>query len=186
MRQIPSVAASLFLIAAASFTASAQDNGALQPGARIKLITPRLDATHQMVKVLAVTADSLQFRSEAYPVSRTIALSEVSAIEVRSSGGRPFGRYMLIGTGVGGALGAGWAYAAHTESKCTSFCIFETSAAEDATLGAMFGGALGLVVGTAMASLQSGGRWTRIPLNGTVAFRPARGGRFALTISRPL
>ena len=61
------------------------------------------------------TPDSLTFRSEAYPVTRTLAMSDLSAIEIQTSSGHPFGRYALIGAAVGGTAGAILGYASHKD-----------------------------------------------------------------------
>jgi len=186
MRQIVLfVAAASCLLVSDSASLAAQATTALAPGARLRLITPRLEASQQMVRIISATSDSVEFRSEGYPVTRTIALSDVSAIEVRSDGQRPFLRNMVIGGGLGAALGA--TIAAATYEECRASCWFyPTSRGRDAAGGAILGGAAGLVAGLAVAALQKGERWTRIPLNANVSLRPTAGGRFALTLTRSL
>ena len=185
MRQIlVSIAAASCLLVADAASLAAQATTAFAPGARLRLITPRLEASQQMVRIISATSDSVEFRSEGYPAIRTIALSDVSAVEVRSDGQRPFLRNMLIGAGIGAALGAIISAAAYKE--CGSCGYFKTSRDQETAGGAIVGGAGGLVAGLAVAVLQKGERWTRIPLNANVAFRPTPGGRFALTVTRSL
>lgn len=183
-RTFLSIAAASCLLAADSASLAAQATTALAPGARVRLITPRLEASQQMVRIISATSDSVEFRSEGYPVTRTIALSDVSAIEVRSDGQRPFLRNMLIGAGVGAALGGIIASTAYKE--CPNCGYFRTSRSQEAAGGAILAGAAGLVAGLAVAALQKGERWTRIPLNANVALRPTAGGRFALALTRSL
>jgi len=185
MRQtILCIAAASCLLAADSASLAAQATTAIAPGARVRLITPLLETSRQMVRIISATSDSVEFQSEGYPVTRRIALSDVSAVEVRSDGQRPFVRDMLIGAGLGAALGGIISSAAYKE--CGSCGYFKTSRGQETAAGAVLGGAAGLVAGLAVAALQKGERWTRIPLNANVAFRPTAGGRFALTVTRSL
>jgi hypothetical protein len=185
MRQtILCIAAASCLLAADSASLAAQATTAIAPGARVRLITPLLETSRQMVRIISATSDSVEFQSEGYPITRRIALSDVSAVEVRSDGQRPFVRDMLIGAGLGAALGGIISSAAYKE--CGSCGYFKTSRGQETAAGAVVGGAAGLVAGLAVAALQKGERWTRIPLNANVAFRPTAGGRFALTVTRSL
>ena len=63
----------------------AQAPTALTPGARVRLITPRLESSQQIVRVITATRDSVEFRSDDYPVTRSLAISDLSAIEVAST-----------------------------------------------------------------------------------------------------
>jgi len=179
-----SVAAASCLLAADASSLDAQATTALAPGARVRLITPRLETSQQLVRIISATSDSIEFQSEGYPATRRIALSDVSAVEVRSDGQRPFLRNMLIGAGLGAALGGIISAAAYKE--CSSCGYFKTSRDQETAAGAVVGGAAGLVAGLAVAALQKGERWIRIPLNANVAFRPTAGGRLALTVTRSL
>lgn len=174
------VAGSL-LVSNTSF-AAAQSSTVLAPGARLRLITPRLEASQQTVTVISASADSVQFMSDGYQITRTIPISEISAVEVRTFGERPFLRNMFIGGAIGGVLGAALAYAAYEE--CEDCWLFVTSRDRDTAGGALLGGLTGVVGGLAVAAFQRGERWTRIPLNATVALSPTPDGRFALTFKR--
>ena len=183
MRQIAlCIAAATSLLAGTSETARSQDQTVLRSGARVRLITPRLDASHQTVTVISASADSVEFRSGVYPVTRTLALSEISAVEVRTYGERPFLRNMMIGGALGAAVGAIAAAAAYKE--CEDCWFYEPSRGKDATGGALAGGLVGVIGGIAIAAFQRGERWTRIPLNANVALLPTTNGRFAFTITR--
>ena len=183
MRQLLSlVAAASCLLAADAMPTPAQTITGLAPGARVRLITPRLEASQQTVTVIYSTSDSVHFRSEAYPVTRSIPLSEITAVEVRSFGERPFLRNMFIGGALGGALGAALAFAAYEE--CEHCWFYPQSRGRDTAGGALSGGLVGVVVGVGVAALQRGERWTRIPLNANVAILPSLNGRFYLNVAR--
>lgn len=181
-RILVSIAAVTSLVAAGGNALAAQPTTALAPGARLRLITPRLEASQQLVQIISATRDSVSFRSEAYPVTRTIALSEVAAIEVRSEGQRPFLRNMVVGAGLGAVLGGVIASASYEE--CTDCWFWDTSRGEEALAGAILGAGAGVLLGIGVAAVMPGERWTRIPLNANVALRPTRGGRFAVTLAR--
>lgn len=183
MRQIAlRIAAATTLMAATTTLLGAQSRTALEPGARLRLITPRLDASQQTVTVVSATSDSVAFRSEAYPVTRTLSLSDISAIEVRSYGERPFLRNMMIGGAIGAGLGAVVAATAYKE--CDDCWFYKPSRGKDATGGAILGGLAGVIGGLAVAAVQRGERWTRIPLNANVTLLPTPNGRFAFTLTR--
>ena len=183
MRQIAlCIAAAASIVSATATPLGAQSSTVLEPGARLRLITPRLDASQQTVTVISASSDSVKFRSESYPVTRTIPLSDISAVEVRTFGQRPFLRNMLVGGAVGGTLGAILGYTSY--EKCEDCWIYVTSRSRDAAGGALLGGLAGVVGGLAVAAFQRGERWTRIPLNANVALVPTRYGRFAFILTR--
>ncbi|MBA3465868.1 MAG: hypothetical protein H0T21_00510 [Gemmatimonadaceae bacterium] len=162
----------------------AQASTALTPGARVRLITPRLESSQQIVRVITATRDSVEFRSDGYPVTRSLAISDLSAIEVASTSRRPFLRNMLVGGGVGALVGGVVGYATYEDSNCEIFCIFDTTRGQEAALSGSLLGTIGVVVGAGIAAFQDRERWTRIPLDATVAVHPAKGGRVAFTIAR--
>ncbi|HXG72766.1 MAG TPA: hypothetical protein VNJ04_19385 [Gemmatimonadaceae bacterium] len=163
---------------------SAQASTVLVPGARVKLITPSLEGSQQIVRVINASRDSVEFRSEAYPVTRTVAISDVTAIEVPHAGRRPFIRNMLVGAGVGAVAGGVIGYTTYKKPDCEIFCLFYTTRSGEATAAAIALGTIGLVVGAGFAAFQDGERWTRLPVNTSVSLHPAKGGRIALTIAR--
>lgn len=175
-----SIIAAFCSLSVALVPAGAQVVPALSPGARVRLVTPRLDESHQLVRILSSTPDSLTFRSEASPVTRTLAMSDLSAIEVQTSRGHPFGRYALIGAAVGGAAGAILGYAGHDED-CNG-CFFETSAGEDAAFWGLFLAGTGSLIGLGKAAFKNVETWTRIPLRENVTIIPTASGRLAISM----
>ncbi len=174
-----SIIAAFCSLSVALVPAGAQAVPALSPGARVRLVTPRLDESHQLVRILSSTPDSLTFRSEAYPVTRTLAISDLSAIEIQTSSGHPFGRYALIGAAVGGAAGAILGYASH---KDCNGCFLETTAGEDAAFAGLFLAGTGSLIGLGTAAFRNVEAWTRIPLHENVAIIPMVSGRLAISM----
>jgi len=170
------------LLGADTTRSAAQTITGLAPGARVRLITPRLEASQQTVTVVSSSRDSIHFRSVAYPVTRSIPLSEIAAVEVRSFGERSFLRNMFIGGAVGGSLGAVLAFAAYDE--CSDCWFYPQSRGRETAGGALLGGLAGVIGGLAVAAVQRGERWTRIPLNANVAVLPSLNGRFHLNLTR--
>lgn len=174
------IAAALCLLASAAFPLEAQANAVFAPGARLRLITPRLDSSQQTVTVISATSDSVVFRSEGNAVARTIPLSDITAVDVRSYGERPFLRNMLIGAAIG--AGAGAVLAAGAYEECQD-CYFATSRSAETAGGALVGSLAGLLGGLAVAAFQREERWTRIPLNASAALRSLPGTGFAITLT---
>ncbi|HEU4749354.1 MAG TPA: hypothetical protein VFS56_12695 [Gemmatimonadaceae bacterium] len=170
------------MLAADTTPIAAQGVARLAPGSRVRLITPRLEASQQTVTVVSASSDSIQFRSVSYPVTRSLPLSEITAVEVRSYGERPFLRNMFIGGAVGGTLGAVAAYASYKE--CEDCWFYPQSRGRDTAGGALLGGLAGVVGGLIVAGVQRGERWTRIPLNANVALLPSLDGRFHFNLTR--
>lgn len=181
MRPIACIAGALCLLASATRPVEAQANAVFAPGARLRLITPRLESSQQTVTVISATSDSVVFRSIADPVARTIPISAISAVDVRSYGERPFLRNMLIGAAIGAGAGAVVAAAAYEECED---CYFPVSRSAETAGGALLGSLGGLLGGLAVAAFQREERWTRIPLNANVALRSSPSKTFALTLTR--
>jgi len=176
------ISAASLLLAAAAMPGAAQLQTGLTPGARVRLITPRLEASQQTVTVVSSSSDSVHFRSQSHPVTRSLPLSQINAVEVRSYGERPFLRNMFIGGAVGGTLGAVLAFASY--EKCEDCWIYVTSRGRDTAGGALLGGLAGVIGGLAVAAVQRGEIWTRIPLNANVALLPSLNGRFYFNLAR--
>jgi len=175
------ISAASLLLAAAATPGAAQLQTGLTPGARVRLITPRLEASQQTVTVVSSSSDSVHFRSQSHPVTRSLPLSQINAVEVRSYGERPFLRNMFIGGAVGTGVGAALAFLAYEE--CDN-CWYPTSRGRDTAGGALLGGLAGVIGGLAVAAVQRRELWTRIPLNANVALLPSLNGRFYFNLAR--
>jgi len=166
-------AAALALIVAPAVRA--QDASLLGPGTRVKLVTPALDVAQQTGTVVAATRDTITFRSDAYPVTRSFAVTDLSSIEI--SGGKEThrGRDALYGLAIGGAAGAVLGAATYKKPRdCYWFC---DTRGTDTVAGAIAGGLFGTLIGAfIVGSYDKTERW--VPLRKTASFRvvPSRNG----------
>ncbi len=95
----------LALILPAFPAASAQRLDALQSGVRVRIVTPKLDRESQLARVVEASDDSVVFRSEAYPITRRLALADVDSLSVSAGQKNSTARYGLYGF-LAGALSA--------------------------------------------------------------------------------
>lgn len=149
------------LILFAAVPADAQALASLQQGARIKI-----EGNHGRGKVgtfMGVSNDSLQFLRDGESSSATaIHLGEVKSVQVSRGRSRSSGLLVdgLIGTavgiGVGGILGA----ATYRGIPNCSIC----SASDAAVIGAVVGGAGGLIVGSVYGVSRGREVWESVPM----------------------
>ena len=155
----------LFLCAAMVFALAgpclveAQDASALAVGTRVKLRTPALDAAQQIGKVVGSSGDTILFRADVYPITRTLAMSEITSLEVSRGRVSAKKKFALIGAAVGGAVGFA---AGHHESGGRGGQIIgggRKSASENAFLSAGMVGALGGLTGWVVGRSHTSERW---------------------------
>jgi hypothetical protein len=104
MRSVISGLAAVAALCASAAVGIAQQAGyQLEPGTRIRLVTPKLPAGDRIVRVVATGGDTIAFRSELSSTIQSLPLSDVEAVEV-SMGHR---RHILRGAGLGLLGGAG-------------------------------------------------------------------------------
>jgi hypothetical protein len=127
--------------------------------------------------LVTVTANSL---AVAEGTDETVfALDSVSSLEVSSGKRRRVGRSMLIGSAIGGGVGAliGAIYFANDCSE-SGVCSLAGAA-----VGAIVGVPLGLLVGGVAGAFVKTDRWEEVPLDRLrVSFAPKRDG-FAFGLS---
>jgi hypothetical protein len=123
-------------------------------GSRVRIAAPVFGSKKQVGTVVSVTRDTLVLRQGATTANRSVAVSDITAMEVskgtysRKAKGALWG--LLIGAGTGAALG----YISYQEPEpCQDFSCFGTifgpgSKGGSAAWGAAAGGVLGAVVGT--------------------------------------
>lgn len=176
MRSFSSVFFALTALSVATSSGLAQQQGIqLETGARVRLISPTLQPNQQIVRILSARRDTVVFRSERNPVTRSLALSEISAVEVSLGEQRRTRRGAVIGLLSGAAIGGIAGYVAY--EPCTGFCLFGPSSAEsDAAWGGLAGGVVGLLVGTTIGWLSKSEKWQRVQLNTSIGVAPSRGG----------
>src|SRR5437016_3874074 len=107
---------SLIAFTAVAFAVSAapelraQDASALGAGVRVRLVTPRIEADQQVGKVVTSTTDTIVFRSDVNPITRSIPVAEIASIDVsdgkRMHRGRDGAIGAFLGLGVGAIIGA--------------------------------------------------------------------------------
>jgi hypothetical protein len=154
---------------------AAQESVRLETGARARLVAPSIPEGEQIVRIEGTANDTLVFRSERYPVTRSLALREISSVDVSVGQRRRTARGALIGLGTGVLVGAVAGYA--TFEPCEGFCMFEpTSAGGNAAWVGLGGGLLGLVAGTTIGFVMKSEKWQRVHTRTTVGVSPARGG----------
>jgi hypothetical protein len=160
--------------------ARAQDASVLGAGTRVRLAGRGVDSAQQIGKVVSATRDSIVFRADAYPVTRTVAVADLSSIEISGGQATHRGRDALYGLAIGGGVGAIAGAASYKRPKsCYFLCDTRSS---DAIAGALLGGLVGSVVGAfIVGTVDKTERW--IPLRGTkLGIAPAAGGiRLALS-----
>jgi len=160
--------------------AHAQDASILAAGTRVRLVVRGLDLAQQIGRLVSATRDSIVFRADANPVTRTFAVADASSIEISGGLVTHRGRDALYGLAIGGGVGA--IAGAVSYKKQTTFYFLCDTRTSDALFGALFGGLTGTLVGAfIVGSLDKTERW--IPLRQPrLTFVPRAGGfRVALS-----
>jgi hypothetical protein len=175
MRSRSSILIAVAVLVASGSGAVAQAPAGLENGARVRLVAPAIPVGEQIVRIEKTANDTLVFRSERNPVTRSVALSEITSVDVSLGQRRRTARGALIGLGTGVLAGAIAGYA--TFEPCEGWCMFApTTAGGSAAWGGLGGGLLGLVAGTTIGFLTKSERWQRVHTRTTVGVSPATGG----------
>ncbi len=143
-------------------SAKAQNSSMPGAGTRVKLVTPVLGAAQQTGRVVSANADTIEFRADVYPVTRSIPLSQISSMQV--SAGQVSGkrRFALIGLAAGGVIGFATGYHA-TGSRGGQFIGGgKKSASENAFLSAGLVGALGGLTGWLLGRTHVSENWVSV------------------------
>jgi hypothetical protein len=123
-------------------------------GSRVRIAAPVFGPKKQVGTVVSLTRDTLVLRQGASTASRSVATSDITALEVsrgthtRKAKGALWG--LLIGAGTGAVLG----YAFYQEPKCQNQefgCIIfigPDSKGSNAAFSAVAGGIVGALIGT--------------------------------------
>jgi hypothetical protein len=132
-----------------------------------------LDSTRQIGKVVSATRDSIVFRADAYPVTRTFAVAEISSIEISGGQATHRKRDATYGLAIAGGVGAIAGAATYKKAKtCYFLCDTRTS---DAAFGALVGGLAGSIVGALVGSVDKTERWIPLRRSG-LSITPVAGG----------
>ncbi len=163
----------LFLLLTPSLRA--QDASLLGAGTRVRLVTPALDAAQQTGTVVAATRDTITFRSDGYPVTRSLAVADLTSIQI--SGGKEThrGRDSLYGLAIGGTAGALLGAASYKKQQ-QCFILCETRSG-DAVAGAIVGGLFGTLIGAfVFGSMDKTERWVPLQKTARIQLLPTNGG----------
>ena len=135
-------------------------------GSRVRITAPVFGNKKQVGTVVSVTRDTLVLRQGAATSTRSLATSDITALEVangtytRKAKGALWG--LLIGAGAGAAIG----YVSYKEPKCSDPSIFgcnfsilgPDSKGSNAVFGAITGAILGPIAG-ALWGMRHTDRW---------------------------
>ncbi|MDP9200997.1 MAG: hypothetical protein M3P26_03555 [Gemmatimonadota bacterium] len=155
MRFIPTLCAIVLIAPATGLSQMSVANEVrVDAGSRVRIASPVFGSKKQVATVVSITPDTLVLRQGASTTYRSIATSDITALEISS------GRYSrkakgalwgsLIGAGAGAALG----YFSYKDPKpCPEFSCFSLdfgpgSKGDAALFGGALGGLVGALVGT--------------------------------------
>ncbi|MFL5593135.1 MAG: hypothetical protein ACJ785_00810 [Gemmatimonadaceae bacterium] len=161
-------------------TARAQQ-AELREGARVRLITSSLKTDQQVARVVSTGNDSIVFRSDAYPVTRSLALSEIERIDVSQGRRRLTVEGAVIGLGAGVALGATLGALSYT--PCEGLCFMGTSRGETATIVAAMLGSIGVATGAIIGASRETEAWKPITVHPTAAINQSGQRIFGIQLS---
>jgi hypothetical protein len=176
MRSVSLSFIAVAILSATAASASAQQAVQLDSGARVRLLSPKLPADQQVVRIVSTANDTVVFQTERHPGTRRLALSEIRAVDVSAGQRRNTLRGAMIGLAAGAGVGAIVSYA--TYQPCEGFCFLEPSSPEEAAgWGGAAGGVIGLLAGTTIGFFMKSEKWRRVQTNTVIGIAPAgRGG----------
>ena len=146
----------------------------LEPGTRVRIFGPTFRNDEPM-RIIAVGPDSMQVRADRQSVIYTLALNEITAVEISVGQKRQTLRGMLTGLAVGTTMGTLAGTMAYT--PCRRDCwLAPSSRKESATVGAVLGGGTGFVLGTTFGFFSKADTWRRVSLDRRLTIIPGRRG----------
>ncbi|MFN2636098.1 MAG: hypothetical protein ABR585_03645 [Gemmatimonadaceae bacterium] len=158
-------------------------NVSLTEGTRARLVSSSLQKDHQIVKIISADNDTVVFRSDAYPVTRSLALSEIERIDVSSGLHRQTTRGLAIGL-MSGVIG-GAIIGAATYTPCEGWCFLEPSSrGASAALGGGVLGVLGGVTGALIGAFHQTESWKPLTVKPTAAATTHGTIRYGLQLTR--
>ncbi len=122
-------------------------------GSRVRIAAPMFGDKKQVGTVVSVSRDTLVLRQGASTTHRSVATSDITALEVSKGTYTRKGKGALWGLMIGAGVGAVAGYVSYTEPKpCTNFCISmdlgPSSKGSSAAFGGLAGGIVGALFGT--------------------------------------
>jgi len=110
----------------------------LERGARIRLTAATVPDAERIGRLSSISADSIQFRPDSHPVTRSLSLKSVSTLEVSRGTRTRRSEYALVTALVGGVIG----YVASNHNG-QGLGTGKTDASQNAMVGGIAGVALG-------------------------------------------
>ena len=143
--------------------ASPADAPRVDAGSRVRIAAPVFGGKKQVATVVSVTDDSLVLRQGFSATYRSVAKSDITALEVSRGTHTNKGKGALLGLLIGAGAGAVLGYVSYKEPTCQGFeCIGEiwgpSSKSGNAGFGAAVGGILGMSAG-ALLGMRSTESW---------------------------
>ena len=114
----------------------------LERGAKIRVTALALSESERVGRLDSVSADSIRFRPDSHPVTRSISLVSVRALEVSRRTGTRRSEYTVAGVIVGGIIG----YISSNHGG-QGIGTGKTDASQNAASGAIAGVAIGGALG---------------------------------------
>lgn len=154
-------------------------------GARVRVTAPSIDLRRHVTTVVDVRGDSIVLGVRDN--SRSVALSDVTALEVSAGKHRRFLRSTGMGLGIGAIVGAVVGAASYEECVSTEFLgcfLAPESRAQSAIMGGAVLGAAGLLTGAVVGVVRRTDRWVSVDMPVRASIKPTASGGISLTISR--
>lgn len=166
---------SLALILLLPMIAEAQSAG-LTAGLRVRVTSPRDGVRNYAGTIMELRGDTVVVAGSRG--SRSIALDNVTALDVSTGSRTQVGRSALIGFGAGALLGGVAGAVAYEEPD-----FFFENAAQMGAASALFFGGIGMVAGAVVGALHRTDRWERrdSPLRAAIGGSRAGGVSFSLS-----
>jgi len=154
----------------------------LTEGARARLVSSSLEKDHQIVRIISADNDTVVFRSEAYPITRSLPMSAIERVDVSSGLHRQTLRGATIGLMSGVVSGA--VIGALTYTPCEGWCFLEPSSrGASAALGGAVFGVLGGVTGAIIGAFHQTEDWMPLTLKPTVTTTASGATKFGLQLT---
>lgn len=156
-------------------------SASLAPGARVRVTSPSDNLKRHVSTVTEMRGDSIVMSGSTG--SRTVALGNVTALDVSTGKRRNVGRYALIGLGAGTLLGVTAGVAAKDDcEEAFNYCVVPVDAGFAGVM-VLATGAVGLVTGAIAGALHQTDRWEKHP-GIRAAIAPSALGGVTLSVSK--
>jgi hypothetical protein len=153
---------------------AAPEDSRVDVSSRVRIAAPVFGTKKEVGTVVSLTSDTVVLRLGAKTPNNSVAVREITSLEVARGKHSQKAKGALWGTVIGTATGAVLGYALYKEPKCQSDGFFScitltvgpTSRGSNTTVSAIAGGMVGALVGTLV-----GGRQTDTWVPGSLAAR---------------